>query len=784
MAIIFSENTRLRYANYFRKPYIQALESLYNMPLLAKRGGSLSMQFINALQLSGLSGPPQDFLSQFSTVVLLESSGLSAQQNQVLEDYAAAGGRVVLSGDALRFDENGTMAKNEGGLTMRPEVTGITMTTDATECYHAGHHTWTVTSHGHSNSSGSLPRQLPASSTCANLVTPSKDAEVLASLDISNDPHGKTHGKYPLVTRHSHGQGVVYYSALKWDNSVGTGSGNCGDGASNASTHVVWSVLDDILTDEGAYPYTVERVRSCHEINCTVCSACCHDWIQTQGECDACVEAECESGTATDWAPLCTGGAMEKEHSLRTQIVLTSQKPPHVAEQRWMLWFLRKEKISVTLHAQHVNATQVVKASPSSWSGYATTVQANGDLTITVTASEDTPLRMLVLKSDDVAHLGGHVLYRATAFANGDQQPPGGIYRIPVVVTTPDNALLAFAENRYGHGDGAALKISMRRSTSGGRSWGPIVDVVNDTDRRDAALGDGVTNGLGLVDSQTNRTFFFFSECSHECKYTKSFFISSDDFGLTWAPPVNLTDLLLPSSRFPGGIDFVQFGEGQGVQLPSGRLVVCGWYGYYKTDFDRGVACLVSDAHGAEGTWRIGGTMAHPNASRYLEANEVSMALLVNNSILLNARAEVGCTTNPCKPGQSPQGIGGHRILARSDDGGETIVGEHIATDLLDIDCNGGMISLTEGRLQVFSNPQPRPFEMFRRQNITLTTSLDGGNHWALAAVVDQSFAAYSTLTAMPALGPRHVGVLYERGSGGGQANAKNGSIAFAVVEL
>ena len=160
------------------------------------------------------------------------------------------------------------------------------------------------------------------------------------------------------------------------------------------------------------------------------------------------------------------------------------------------------------------------------------------------------------------------------------------------------------------------------------------------------------------------------------------------------------------------------------------------------------------------------------------------MALLENNSILLNARAEVGCTTNPCKPGQPPQGIGGHRILARSDDGGESIVDEHVATDLLDIDCNGGMISLAEGRLQVFSNPQPRPFEMFRRQNITLSTSLDGGKHWALAAVVDQSFAAYSTLTAMPSLGPRHVGVLYERGSGGGQANAPNGSIVFAVVEL
>ena len=36
---------------------------------------------------------------------------------------------------------------------------------------------------------------------------------------------------------------------------------------------------------------------------------------------------------------------------LQTQVVLTTQAPPQVAEQRWMLWFLRKTKLSVTLNA-------------------------------------------------------------------------------------------------------------------------------------------------------------------------------------------------------------------------------------------------------------------------------------------------------------------------------------------------------------------------------------------------------------------------------------------------
>ena len=41
---------------------------------------------------------------------------------------------------------------------------------------------------------------------------------------------------------------AVYFVALKYDNQIGTGSGNCGDGASNSSTHVVWSVVDELLS--------------------------------------------------------------------------------------------------------------------------------------------------------------------------------------------------------------------------------------------------------------------------------------------------------------------------------------------------------------------------------------------------------------------------------------------------------------------------------------------------------------------------------------------------------
>eukprot|EP01046_Picozoa_sp_COSAG06_P016380 COSAG06_NODE_1083_length_10780_cov_2.547608_6_plen_356_part_00 len=314
---------------------------------------------------------------------------------------------------------------------------------------------------------------------------------------------------------------------------------------------------------------------------------------------------------------------------------------------------------------------------------------------------------------------------RSVPFQNGPPlQRPGGIFRVPVVASLPDGTVLAFAEDRYSHGDGNALQIVLRRSTSRGKTWGGVQVVVNDTDARDAAMGDGVTNGMVVTDARTNRTFFFYNQCSHLCQYTKAFFISSEDSGKSWTPPVNITDVLLPSKAHPAGVDVVQWGEGQGVQLNNGRLIVCGWYGFYKSDFDRGVACILSDTGGE--SWRIGGVLAHPETPKFLQPDEVGIALLPNGSILLNARAETGCEVNPCPKGHSPRGIGGHRILARSDDGGESIVDEHIQYDLPDTDCNGGLVSLDGGRLLVFSNPSPLPFKMGLRQNLTLHISTNG----------------------------------------------------------
>lgn len=61
------------------------------------------------------------------------------------------------------------------------------------------------------------------------------------------------------------------------------------------------------------------------------------------------------------------------------------------------------------------------------------------------------------------------VIFRAS-------QDPGGYscFRIPAVVRTNQGTLLAFAEGRHATcGDAGDIDIVMKRSTDGGRTWGP-----------------------------------------------------------------------------------------------------------------------------------------------------------------------------------------------------------------------------------------------------------------------------------------------------------------------
>ena len=98
MAIVYAEQTRLRYGSYDRSSYLAALEQLFT---------SYRARSVSVLVLSSLDLTSPETLEGLEVLILPETSGLSAAQLSGLAHWVRGGGTLLASGDALRFNETG-----------------------------------------------------------------------------------------------------------------------------------------------------------------------------------------------------------------------------------------------------------------------------------------------------------------------------------------------------------------------------------------------------------------------------------------------------------------------------------------------------------------------------------------------------------------------------------------------------------------------------------------------------------------------------------------------------
>jgi hypothetical protein len=107
----------------------------------------------------------------------------------------------------------------------------------------------------------------------------------------------------------------------------------------------------------------------------------------------------------------------------------------------------------------------------------------------------------------------------------------------------------------------------MRRSTDGGRTFGPVVKIVDH-----ATYGDGpASNFVMIPDRDTGRVVAMFF---HD--YARVFTIHSDDDGTSWSTPVEITPVFeqfLP--EYPWRV--CANGCGSGLRLRNGRMIVPVW---------------------------------------------------------------------------------------------------------------------------------------------------------------------------------------------------------------
>jgi sialidase-1 len=224
-------------------------------------------------------------------------------------------------------------------------------------------------------------------------------------------------------------------------------------------------------------------------------------------------------------------------------------------------------------------------------------------------------------------------------------------------------------------------------------------------------------------------------------EYERCFYRRSDDDGVTFSPPAEITAAWEPLRKeFDWRI--IAPGTGHGIQLRSGRLLVPVWIskGYDANGrHDTRVSTIYSDDGGK--TWRAGAIV--PDVTPPGSPNESAVVELSDGRVMINMRHD------------NERHL---RAVSTSPDGISQWSEPRFDEQLLEPSCMAGLARFADGRI-VFSNP-----DIARgrgRRNLTVRLSDDGGATWRASRAVETGPSAYSDL----AVGPD--GVIYcffERG--------------------
>ena len=292
-------------------------------------------------------------------------------------------------------------------------------------------------------------------------------------------------------------------------------------------------------------------------------------------------------------------------------------------------------------------------------------------------------------------------------------------YRIPAITTAPDGSLIAAIDERVPScGDlkwSRDINIVIRRSTDGGRTWGPVERVADFPD------GQSASDPSLITDTVSGTVFLFYNFMDHDRAKDVYFFhvVYSTDNGLTWSEPEDITAQVAPE-EWRGDFKFLT--SGQGTATRDGRLL------HTMVNLQKGLHLIESTDGGR--TW-------------HLPADESKVIELPDGRWMINSRVNEG----------------GMRWIHISEDKGRTWI-SNPHSDLPDPGCNGAIVHYPylggdDGCL-LFVNAADSEY----RRNLTLRWSTDGGLTWSAGLTIVEGDAGYSDLAVLPS---GDVVVFYER---------------------
>jgi sialidase-1 len=340
-----------------------------------------------------------------------------------------------------------------------------------------------------------------------------------------------------------------------------------------------------------------------------------------------------------------------------------------------------------------------------------------------------------------------------------------GCFRIPALVKTKSDSLLAFAEARKSPscGDRGDIDLVVRRSTNGGRTWGPIRVVLAGSDvDPDAPFTRG--NAAPVVDETTGHIFLVSTSNPDTFSGKRLPWVQeSDDDGISWSAARAM------GTNFSGSDGgWFATGPSHGIQLRNGahagRLVVGAHQVANATTVYDGV--LYSDDHGD--TWQASRAANSYIAQVMTAPGEVSVAELPDGSVYAAARNPSGSSGN-------------YRTKAVSIDGGTTMPALTTVPSLVGPDVQGAVLTLREtyqsqpGDTLIYSGPS----DPDSRDLLKIRYSKDRGVTWQSPSngLITNDRSGYSDVAE---LADGEIGVLYE----GGAVTDEFGKVGFSADEI
>ena len=205
--------------------------------------------------------------------------------------------------------------------------------------------------------------------------------------------------------------------------------------------------------------------------------------------------------------------------------------------------------------------------------------------------------------------------------------------RIPGMLVTYRGTLLVYCEARQSDSDLALMDILLQRSEDHGKTFSTPYMLAKGYEKHNTV------NNPVMVQDKNGRIHFLYCE-DYTVNGGRALRRYSDDDGLTWSEPVDVTDFTMPHYH-----NAFAFGPGHGIMTKDGTLIVPIWMvpKCHNAPINAHAPSVISTFFSKDNgeTWAIGDIL--DSTSDIINPNETAAALTSDGGVYLNIRFNGKC---------------------------------------------------------------------------------------------------------------------------------------------